>query len=620
MEKPFGLWSSPIQPGMISRRTRLDEVQWAADGETLLWVEGRAGRGVLMLRRLGDAPRELTGDEAVRGGIGYGGGEFAAGDDQVIFAERSGRLFQRSLGFGLARPITPEFGTAAAPALSPDGRRVAYIFSDGHNDCLALVDSEGRGWPLKLAQGADFYMQPSWHPDGLRLAWVEWDHPHMPWEETRLMLGRVRPDGAALEGVTVLGGEENEIFLQPLFSPDGRWLSYIRSKGEWQSLMVLDLSSGERREVLSGEFDLMPPVWVQGVRTTGWSPDSASLYSIRNFAGRASLWQVPLDGSTARPLDTGPYTWLSQLSVSSKGRLAFLASAPQVPDRVVSLDEHGLHVEARSEGELIDPAYYPEPQAITWQATDGELVHGLYYPPANPRFESRGLPPAFVYIHGGPTSQTSTSFNAQAAYYTSRGYGWLAVNYRGSSGYGRSYLRALNGRWGEADVADVVGAARALGEQGLADPKRLVIRGGSAGGYTVLNVLAHYPGLFKAGIALYPVGNLFTIAMETHKFEERYQDSLVGPLPEAAQQYRDWSPYFHLGKLRDPLALFHGSADKVVAVSQSERIAEALRANGVPHIFQVYEGEGHGFRKSENLLDFYQRVDRFMLENVIFSA
>ena len=277
-------------------------------------------------------------------------------------------------------------------------------------------------------------------------------------------------------------------------------------------------------------------------------------------------------------------------------------------------------IEARSGGESLAPEFLPPPRGITWKAPDGSPVYGLYTPPSHPEYAGQGLPPAILHIHGGPTSQTPVAYSPETAYFTSRGYAYLAVNYRGSSGYGRSYRNALRQRWGEVDIEDAAGAAQALVDQGLADPGKIVIEGGSAGGYTVLNALIHYPGRFKAGICEYGVSNLFTLAMDTHKFEERYLDSMVGPLPEASARYHDWSPIFHADAIRDPLAVFQGKDDKVVPQAQSDEIVAALRQRGVPHIYRLYDGEGHGFRKRETIIDYLKETERFLQQYVLFAS
>jgi dipeptidyl aminopeptidase/acylaminoacyl peptidase len=286
---------------------------------------------------------------------------------------------------------------------------------------------------------------------------------------------------------------------------------------------------------------------------------------------------------------------------------------------VISLEDGEVTIHQRSTSEAIPPQDLPTPYEIHWTSSDGETVYGIYSPPTSSRYEGKGLPPAIVLIHGGPTSSVNIGYNLEAAFFTSRGYGYLEVNYRGSTGFGRGYREALRGNWGNLDVIDAAGGAQALIDQGLADPDRLVIKGGSAGGYTVLNVLIRYPGLFKAGLCSYGVSNLFTLAMDTHKFEERYTDSLVGPLPEAAEKYRKWSPIFHAEKIQDPVAIFQGEEDKVVPQSQSDEIVKALKTNGVPHEYHLYPGEGHGFRKSETRQAYYEAIERFLMQYVIFG-
>ena len=620
--QPYGLWTSPLSPFMLSQRLRLDDVLWDSDGKTLVWLEGRSDRSVLVAHPTDEAQRDLTDEQSVRGGVGYGGGDFTIAQGLVFFAERSGRLFSRSLGYDLPHPITPAYGMLASPQLSPDGQWIAYVFSDGHTDLIGLVDSKGSEWPVQLGRGADFYMQPAWHPDSTHLAWIEWDHPNMPWDGTRLCIGRLSGSQPRLTEVTTIAGDGETPVAQPCFSPDGRYLSYIVSGGEWDDLELLDLKTAERRKLVVGDhFHLTTPAWVQGIHTYGWSHTSQSLFYLRNYAGLATLWMVNLESGISTQIDTSPYTWLSQLAVSpANDELAMIASAPAIPDRILRWDGQRLHIECRSEPENISPDFFPTPIDLTWPAPDGMIVHGLYYPPANPNFTGSGLPPAIINIHGGPTSQTPVSYAPGTAYFTSRGYAWLEVNYRGSTGYGRSYQLAQRLKWGLVDREDAAGGAHALVAQGLADPNRLVIKGGSAGGYTVLNSLVYSPGLFKAAICLYGVSNLYGLAKDTHKFEQHYNDTMVGFLPEAAGRYHDWSPVFHADKIQDAIAIFQGDIDKVVPPNQSEEIVKVLRQRGVPHIFRLYQGEGHGFRKSENIADYLQQSEQFLQQHVIFAA
>ena len=311
---------------------------------------------------------------------------------------------------------------------------------------------------------------------------------------------------------------------------------------------------------------------------------------------------------------------LEQIAVSSRGEIGLIGQSAALAPRILVFSEGQERVAARSLPDAIPEEYFSAAQSVQWTSSDGVEVHGLYYPPANPDFSAEGAPPMITFIHGGPTSQSQNGFSLDCAFFTSRGYAFLMVNYRGSTGYGRAYRDALRNNWGKLDLQDAIEGSQAMVDRGLADPGKLVIKGSSAGGYTVLNALAHHPGFFKAGICMYGVSNLFLLEMETHKFEEHYNKSLVGSLPEAAEKFYAWSPVFHAEKIRDALVVFQGDLDVVVPPSQSEAIVRQLKANGVPHIYKLYEGEGHGFRKKENLTDFYETVDQFLKQNVIFSV
>lgn len=616
--RAFGLWESKITPDLMAAAIDLNDPQWDTDGRTLVWREGRSGQGVLMAQPRGEAPYELSGDLNVRGGVGYGGGDFTVRDGLVVFAAKDGRLYRRTLGAGFPEPITPAFGSVAAPQLSPGNGWVAFVHTYEGVDVLAVVDSAGKRWPDKLAEGADFYMQPAWHPDGGAIAWVEWDHPNMPWDGTRLMYAVLEGSPPRIQAAQHLAGDEDTPILQPAFSPDGRYLSFIRNKGEWDQLMLRDLVTGELLALVV-EAALLKPAWIQGVVVQAWSPGSDRILFLQSTAGVTELKEVAVATGEVRPVALPDYTSLSHPAVNPQGEVALVASGPTISARVISKAGEKVTIHQRGTSESIPQDDLPSPYEIQWRAKDGEAVFGIYSPPTSSRFTGKGLPPVIVHIHGGPTSSVMVGYDLEAAFFTNRGYGYLAVNYRGSTGYGRAYREALRGVWGYLDVIDAAGAAQALIDQRLGDPGRLVIKGGSAGGYTVLNTLIRFPGLYKAGICSYGVTNLFTLAMDTHKFEERYTDSLVGPLPEAAEKYRAWSPEFHAEAIQDPVAIFQGEEDNVVPPSQSEAIVKALRANGVPHEYHLYPGEGHGFRMAETRRAYYQAIERFLQQYVVFS-
>lgn len=621
VKKPFGLWKSPFSAEARAGRTSIRDARHDRFTGVLVWLE-RDPVGTRLKARWPGGERRLLSDAFdVGGGVGYGGGDFDVCGGVVVFVERGRQLYRLEIEGGAVLPLTPELNAVGSPAISPDGRRVAYVASDGEEDALFVVDARGGSAPVKLAQGADFYMDPVWHPSGRMLAWVEWNHPDMPWDGARIVLAELAGDPPRILQSRVAAGGAIAPAVQPAFSPDGRWLSYLVTDGEWDQLAIAELEGGGQRTLVQGEgVALVSPAWVQGIRNYAWYGDSQRLACLQNHAGIISLDTVDLDGRAQR-IPLGEMTWATQVSVSwQDGSLAFIASGSAHPPRLVTLDAAGQHVEAGGEGADIAPEFYAPAQPLSWQSVDGETIHGLYYPPTNPEFAWDGLPPAVVRVHSGPTTQAVAEFNEEAQYFTSRGFAWLELNYRGSTGYGRSYRRALYGRWGETDVLDTVSAAEGLAAHGKADGNRLALYGSSAGGYTVLNTLIHYPGKFRAAIDAYGVSNLLTLEEDTHKFERYYNTRLIGPLPQALQTYRDRSPEFHADSIRDALAVFQGEEDRVVPPAQSEAIVAALRRNHVPYLYRLYPGEGHRFRGREARLDFILSMERFLIEQLSLAG
>ncbi|MBC8333254.1 MAG: S9 family peptidase [Anaerolineae bacterium] len=621
--KQFGLWPSPISPQRIGAGLSISDIAWDDDG-TLVWRESRGAGGVLVVQPPdGEAFRDLNSDYTASAGVGYGGGDFCAGRGAVYFVEsKSKRIYrQPTQSGGTAEPITPKFGAAASPAISPDGAHLLFIHTYEHQDSLAIVDTEGANWPTKLVSGDDFYMQPCWHPGGEKMAWIAWNHPRMPWDGTKLQVANWQVENGVDEAITVAGSENISIF-QPQFSPDGRFLAYVSDESGWWQIYVYDLKSGTTRQLTHADAEHGIPAWVQGMRTYGFSPDGERIYCIRIQNGFSSLWQVDVTNGAEMQIPLpDEYTWLEQIAVHPREeRIALIASGDLCPKRIITADPAGAcRVWRRSAPEDLPTETYTRAEAITWPGMDSRNVYGLFYVPQNEQFEGVGLPPLMVLIHGGPTSQRGASFDAQAQFFTTRGYAVLQVNYRGSTGYGRKYREMLRGNWGIYDVEDAVSGARHLVAQGRVDNDRLVIMGGSAGGFTVLKALEDYPGVFKAGVCLYGVANQFSLVADTHKFEERYSDSLLGSLPEAAELYRQRSPLFFADKIQDPVIVFQGEDDKVVPKAQSDAIVAALKQNGVPHEYHLYAGEGHGFRKPETIEHFYNTLEKFLREYVIYA-
>lgn len=624
IHRPYGLWESPITARDTAGQLRLSDVAWAHDGETVVWAEGRGARSVLVARMGGNAERDISGDVNVGGGVGYGGGELAVHGQTAFFAARDGRIWRTDIAHGSPRPITPAHGSVASPSVSPDGRWVIYVHSDGKHDVLAAVDAEGRQWPWKIVVGADFYMQPTWSADGRRLAWIAWDHPQMPWDGTRLETATVEFDGRGfrLGPIEVWAGDERIAVQQPEFSPDGRWLAYLSDGLGHAQLWVRNLATGDAARVSEEPFDIGGPAWVQGLRSFCWAPDSQTLLATLNDAGMISLVRFALDGERTPVSSASAYTSIGQPCVSRNGHVAFIGSSSTVPTRVVTLVEGTTpRIERRSTHERVSPGRLSHMQPVQWTVVEDEEidVYANYYPPTNPEFEAAGRPPAIVRIHGGPTSQRVASWDAQCQFFATRGFAVLDVNYRGSTGYGRKYMELLRGNWGLLDVEDAIGGQRFLIDNDLAHPDKVVIMGGSAGGYTVLQALCDFPGAFAAGVCLYGIANLFSLSMSTHKFEASYNDALIGPLPEAAAKFRARSPIFKADRLVDPIAIFHGAEDKAVPPDQATEIVASLQRRGVPHFFHLYPNEGHGFRRPENLEHFYDATLKFLTEHVLYD-
>lgn len=624
--RQFGLWTSPISPASLAEGRRLDGVAWDSDGETVAWLEGRSGRGVLVARTGDDAPRDLNSELSVRAEVGYGGGDFTVHGGYAYFVvHKSGQIYRQSLAGGGATPITPGFGKAASPVVSPDGRWLAYIHHDDPHDRIAVVDTPGRHWPRILAAGNDFYMQPRWSADGKSFAWIAWNHPNMPWDGTRLFAADVVVDGELPrlgQERLIAGGDDIAIF-QPEFTRDGRYLLYVSDETGWGRIAAQDIATGKTRWLTPHGTELGLPAWVQDMRTYAMLANGRTLVVAFGVQGYHRLQTIDIASADAQPIEAlAGYSDVNCLAASPTApQVALIASSAQTSARVISYDVSAqtTRVLARATGETLPAETLAACEAISWSTAGGEKAHGLLYRPFNERYEGVGRPPLIVLIHGGPTSQVRAGWRAEAQFFATRGYTVLLVNYRGSTGYGREYMLKLRGNWGLCDVEDAVSGMQHLAEAGEIDPQRTVIMGGSAGGFTVLHTMVTQPDAFTAGISLYGVANQFGLASDTHKFESHYLDTMLGPLPEAAAVYRERSPVFHAAKIRRPLAVFQGGIDTVVPKDQAEAIVEALRRNGTPHIYHLYEDEGHGWRKRETIEHFYRAVDDFLKRYLIFA-
>ncbi|MDL1902011.1 S9 family peptidase [Anaerolineae bacterium CFX9] len=627
----FGTWASPIQPRHLAGGNRISDAQWDGDGETLVWLESRAGQTVLVARRIDDpvddALRDLTeGDQSVRGRLFYGGGEFTVAGGNVYFVGDSSRLYVKSLGAGRASALTPAFGTAASPALSLDGRWLAFVHSVDGDDGISVVDLHQRSFPQRLVRGSDFVMQPCWSPDGSQLAFVAWNQPNMAFDgtELRLLTLQVTDEGLRVTDRQTIAGDEDTSIFQPAFSPDGRYLAYVSDRGGWWQLYVYDLSTGEHRQLTSDQAEYGIPAWLQGMRTYGWTHDSRRLLAIRNAETLGTIVSVNIHDGTQVTLDLPDYTHFQQIHVDPvHERFSVLASATDQAERLIAVEFGSsagqARLIARSSPEITPKTALSLAEPVRWTGEDGQPVYGLYYPPASERYTSPGAPPLIVYVHGGPTSQSRATYAADMQFFATRGFAVLQVNHRGGTGYGKAYKDLGRGNWGVYEVADSASGASWLAEQGLADPEKFVILGSSSGGFAVLQSLVERPGFYAAGVCRAGVANQFSLIKPgVDKFEARYSEMILGPLPEALAKYRERSPVFHAHRISDPLFLAHGLDDHVVPPENSQQIADALREKGVPHELYLYAGEGHSFRKPETIADYYGKMLAFLERYVIY--
>jgi dipeptidyl aminopeptidase/acylaminoacyl peptidase len=632
---PHGAWPTPITSELVVRAAaRLGEV--VVDENDLWWSESRPAEGgrSVIVRRSADGtvtdvlPRPWNARTRVHE---YGGGAWTVSGGTLWFIEFSDqRLYRLDAGTDSPVAVTPEPEVRAGVrhadlrALS-DGTvlavRETHPASGGAADVVNELVRVGSDGSEVLVSGPDFVSDLRPSPDGGTLAWLQWDHPDMPWDAAQLVVRG--PDGTE----TAVAGGPGESVVQPVWGADGT-LWFLCDRTDFWSL-YRRRPDGEVELVLDVGSDIGGPQWVFGQRRYALLSDGRIVLAY----GRAGSDRLAVldPGGELRELDL---PWSTFRYVTAQGTAVVCVAAGPASEPVVlrvDVDSGGVGGPettvlrpARVLG--LDPAWFSTPEHVSFPTPDAgtgiDVAHALAYPPTNPEATAPDgdLPPLLVVVHGGPTAAALPVLNLDVQYWTSRGFCVADVDYRGSVGYGRRYRDALQGRWGVIDLDDVVACARHLAESGRVDPARIAIRGGSAGGYTALAALTMRPGVFTAGASHYGVADLAALAADTHKFESRYLDGLVAPWPSGADVYAQRSPINHVDALDTPLAVFQGDEDAVVPASQAEVLVAALRAKGVPHVYLLFSGEQHGFRKAENIraaldgeLSFYAQVWGFDL-------
>jgi len=621
---PYGTWKSPVTAGLIAGTTiSLDSL--AIENGACYWLEGRPAEGgrTVIVRLSGEGPDGQAEDVTptgfnVRSRVHeYGGGAALIADGDAYFVNfEAQRIYCQRPG-DAPRAVTPETGGRFADMQLDRRRKRLICVREDHSgpgearNELVAVNLEGLAIEV-LDGGHDFVSSPRLDKAGDRLAWLTWDHPNMPWDGTTLWMAEFDADGAIGAPQKIAGGLGESIF-QPEWSADGELL-FVSDRSNWWNLYKTSKQGILPVSPIDAEFGL--PQWGFGMSTYGVAGDGRIVAS----RVQAGVWRLGIiDGDKFGAFDL-PYSDISGVRVSGDTVL-FVGSSATLAPQLVRLDiGTGAYSVLRLSSVVeLDAGYLSQPETVEFPTADGATAYGFYYPPANRNFEAPTgeLPPLIVRGHGGPTGAASAALNLSIQFWTSRGFAILDVNYRGSTGFGRAYREALYGNWGVADVDDMVAGARYLVARGAADPERLMIRGGSAGGFTTLAALT-FRDTFSAGASHYGIGDLMALARDTHKFESRYLDRIVGPLPASEALYRERSPINYTDQLDCPVIFLQGLDDKVVPPNQAEAMVEALKAKGIPVAYLAFEGEGHGFRKAENVeralaaeLAFYGRVFRF---------
>jgi dipeptidyl aminopeptidase/acylaminoacyl peptidase len=620
---PFGSWVSPISAELIAGATiRLGQI--AIAGDDILWSEGRPqeqGRNVIVRRRPdGSSADQNPAPYNVRTLVHeYGGGAFLVDAETLFFSDYDDQRVYRIDAAGSVGALTHGTDLRYADAALDARRQRLIAVREDHRGAevattLVAIDL-ANGTEQVLASGQDFYSNPRPSPDGRQLAWLSWNHPAMPWDATTLWLADLSADGSLGPARAVAGGERESIF-QPSWSPRGE-LHFASDRSGWWNLYRHRDGQVQALHPMAAEFG--EPQWAFGMSRYGF--DAAGRIVCTGLAdGDSFLLRLDPDAGTAERMAT-PYRVIHELRVGADFAVINGATATE-PDAIVRIDlvtlEHA--VLRRSSEAAVDPGFASAAEAIHFPTEGGQHAHAFFYAPRNRDF--RGpvgeKPPLIVMDHGGPTGATTAGFKWSIQYWTSRGFAVVDVNYGGSHGFGRAYRQRLAGRWGVVDVDDSINAAKYLVARGDVSADRTAIRGGSAGGYTTLCALT-FRSFFKAGASHYGVGDLEALARDTHKFESRYLDGLIGPYPQARETYRARSPVNHTDRLSSALILFQGAQDKAVPPSQAEAMFAAVRTKGLPVAYLLFEHEQHGFRRAETIrrvfeaeLYFYGRVFGFV--------
>ncbi len=619
--RPYGSWVSPVTAASLAEGAVGVAEPRVADGR-LYWLETRpaeGGRLVAMTRNGAGAVKQLTPEGFnVRTRVHeYGGGAYVVAPDGLWFSNFRDQKLYRQTGEAAPQPMTPEGYRWADSVPAPGGG--LFAVREDHTDPAkvrnAVVRLPAEGGVGEVLYGdSDFVAYPRVSPDGERLCWIAWDFPAMPWDSTRLYVADLT--GQGLANVRQIAGGAEISAIDPQWGPHGT-LTWLSDETGWWNLY--DDRDGRTRQLAPSDHEFGSPLWSLGQSNYAAVAGDRVLVSVGEPGGDR-LWLVDRAGGQTQKLDL-PFMAFGALQSVDATHVAMLAGAAAESGALIVVDivTSGFEVVRRPSPSTLAAPYVSRAEPISFPSANGRTAHALYYPPVNADFAAPAAekPPLIVQAHGGPTGAAGGSFSLGVQYWTTRGFALVDVDYGGSSGYGRAYRQLLDGAWGIVDVEDVIAAARYLADAGKVDPRRIAIHGGSAGGFTVLAALSQ-SDVFAAGGDFFGVADLEALARDTHKFESRYLDGLIGPWPAAKAVYDARSPINHLSTFTAPLLILQGAEDPVVPPNQAYMIRDALKAKGVPVAYIEFPGEGHGFRRAEHIirakeaeLDFYGRVFGF---------
>lgn len=614
VEASYGSWTSPITAEMTANAEKINRgSDIVTDGTHVYWTENRTnekGRTVILKYDEEGKPITITppGFDIRTKVHEYGGRSFTVRGNTIYFVNRSDQKLYSQEASDTPKPITNGEIRLAEPLAVPQG---IIAIAEKHHDnnvenYLALIDTTS-GNVLPLHRGHDFYANPTLNRDGTKLAWITWDHPYMPWDATKLWTADFHQ--GQLSNIKQVAGHHKESILQPRWSPKGN-LYYISDATGWWNLHNLN------GVVWKSDHDFGRPLWMLGTSTWDFTGNDEEIFCSYNDNGRWLLTLFHPIVKEPQIVDL-PYTDYTQIQVAH-GFAYFIIGSPTTPRRIarLRLSNFQLHLLDHPETLNLDAKFLSIPQQITYPTTDGKKSYAYYYKAKNPNFigPKNELPPLIVFSHGGPTAATDSNLNLRVQYWTSRGFSVLDVNYRGSTGFGRDYRDQLKGKWGIYDVDDCIEGARYLISKGEVNPKRLFIRGGSAGGFTTLAALTK-TSIFSAGASYYGVSDLKLLVSDTHKFEAMYLESLIGPYKTHENLYVERSPIHNSAKIKTPIIFFQGGMDKVVPPNQTEVMYKALKEGGIKTEMVLYPEEEHGFRQLKNIEDSLERERQFYIQS-----